>query len=155
MRGTRGSRPPLWFFFESRMKTLRPWGCVTSTCLGALFRPRWLRQPAGRGDVLNLSFPVWSRDVDTVVRHQWYITARCTRTLARLRHATLFNPHMHGAAINTHSYCVVRTARLGSNYALAAQGGSAALLNTNAGAYCGCVKRACPLFALALTKQRQ
>ena len=104
-------------------------GGVISTCLGALFRPRWLRQPAGRGDVLNLSFPVWSRDVDTVVRHQWYITARCTRTLARLRHATLFNPHMHGAAINTHSYCVVRTARLGSNYALAAQSGSAALLN--------------------------
>ena len=89
-------------------------GGVISTCLGALFRPCWLRQPAGRGDVLNLSFPVWSRDVDTVVRHQWYITARCTRTLARLRHATLFNPHMHGAAINTHSYCVVRTARLGS-----------------------------------------
>ena len=87
----------------------------------------------GRGGVLNLSFPVWSRDVDTVVRHQWYITARCTRTLARLRHATLFNPHMHGAAINTHSYCVVRTARLGSNYALAAQSGSAALLSRAVG----------------------
>ena len=57
-------------------------GGVISTCLGALFRPRWLRQPAGRGDVLNLSFPVWSRDVVTVVRHQWYITARCTRAPA-------------------------------------------------------------------------
>ena len=116
------------FLFRSLSFVLQSGGCHIDLPWRAL-PPPLAATARGRGDVLNPSFPVWSRDVDTVVRHQWYITARCTRTLARLRHATLFNPHMHGAAINTHSYCVVRTARLGSNYALAAQGGSAALLN--------------------------